>query len=442
MQHVSFLSGVSALMVFAGSTSALAAGGGNIITTYSVVDTDVTALPMPQGPNVDYSWANDINNGGDIVGSMLVSTQMDLGGAAFIHMDGQTYNLVSPSGWLGVFPVIAHGINDSRLVVGQYNDPSSPYQYQVRGFYYFPGIWLTPMQTNPVNDPVNAWRTRAYAVNNSGKAVGQTEIIGSLAPSSAGLCGELPVIWGHYTWYPSGFTCIPDPDGDGLFTGVPPAAHDINDSGAIVGTLGNAMPNSMFLLKGGTLHEVPKPKNAPSTKNGKPLHGVAFGINNAGKVVGKWGNLSGEETNLTDPADMTDGQRAFFWDGESAESQSIVVVRNVVASDAREVNSQDMVAGNLRHSYPTVPGEPRRMLGYIWHKDFGTVLLPALAYTKQVDSPAVPRDCRAMSINNRRSTGLVQVVGSCEGSNGKDRAVRWDIQVAVQTQVLDSPVAP
>jgi hypothetical protein len=431
---------LAALLAALASAPSMGAGGGNIIQTYSVTGKSVTPLPMIYQPIIEYSYAYDINNGGDIVGRMRPGGDdlVWLGESAFIHMDGQTYSLFPPGGWQGGSAVAAaRGINDSRLVVGEYQDTST-IPFRKRGFYYFPGIWHTPLQSKPAGASMGEWSAEAKAVNNSGYIVGRINFLsGEQLPS----CRQAPAAWLSYQSIPFSLICFPDAYvGNDLV--LHPEARDVNDSYQIVGSDGGATEHAMFLWKNGAMHAVPKPQGAPSTNAvGAPLKGVAFGINNTGKVVGTYGYPVAEFA-TENPQHMPAGSFAFVWDGESAESQSIAVPSNTIAADAREINSQGMVAGTIHRGFPFVPGSPDRFVAFIWHKNFGLVQLPALDHTPQIGALKAPRNCAAMSINNRRSSGLVQVAGYCDGANGHARAVRWDIQVAVQTQVLDDPVQP
>ena len=381
---------------------------------YVVTSTNITELPMPAGLNVTASYALDINNGGDISGGMVDAIKGD---SAFIYMDGQTYSLYPPGDWPNS-QVRASGINDSRVIVGAYTDENS----RRRPFYYYPGVWFTPMNSVPL--PItNDWEANAYAVNNSGTAVGRAKVVGSLFPP--GGCGKRAVRWGHYTGNPGGLPCIPNPVGT-----VEPAAYDINDSGDIVGTDGGVTEFSMFLRKGGVMHAVPAPAGvAPVDPFGHELKGVAYGINNQGAVVGAFGFV--DDANYIAP-----GNRAFFWDGSASSSQDIGVMPHGHASGARELNEQRMVAGTSERSWPELPGQPWSYIGFLWHRDFGMVALPALSHSWHLTAngqwKAVPLHCEAFAVNNRRTSGLVQVVGICEKTGGYNRAVRWDIS----TQIL------
>jgi len=110
--------------------------------------------------------------------------------------------------------------------------------------------------------------------------------------------------------------------------------------------------------------------------------------------------------------------QAIIWDGVSANSKFIGVLGGGSASAAYEINNDRFVAG---HS------EKRVLIGslatgirnraFIWHSHFGMYELPLAPGSTH---------CYARSLNNRTSTGAIQVVGHCTVS-GKNKAVRWTV---------------
>lgn len=413
-------------------------GGGTTqppVYTYKYISATVHEIPMQP----DY-WgeALDINNGGDIVGWMAPDGDPN-GRRPFIHMDGQTWNLMAPGMGFstGHFMPDARGINDSRRVVGYYMNNQQAYER--RGFFYEPGIWLSTLINTPLYGPAG-WNHVANAINDSGVIVGQgwTASGDALPQPNGKLCGKRPVIWNSIAHSPTALFCVADPDGTGTIDGYPPAAYDINNAGSVVGVDTGTTQWSMFLYKNGQVLPVPPPAGVPQTSNGNPLKGFAFGINEGGKVVGTFG--TNYSASLLQP-----GARAFIWDGVSPESESLGVLTGGTYSIAREVNDQNMVAGLSERRWNTLGSQPKRELAFVWHKDFGMKQLPALHYeffSAGFYMVSVGRECRANSIGNRGPGGIVRVVGMCVDEQGDLRAVRWDVVVEVESPFLGAPIAP
>ena len=375
------------------------------------------------------SRANDINNGGDVVG-----WARDANGKqhAVIWLNGTIYSLHSGAPAFGT--AAAHGINDDQIVVGEYTEAAAP--YHSRGFYYYPGIWLDPMEHHDASPGLGFdWKTGARAINDAHRIVGWAERIpnANLAPppDTAGLCHSiLPVTWQSAAEYPAAVFCLNDVNDDNIYAyeGLTPRAYDINDSGQIVGTDGLTTQYSMFLRKNGQTLAVP----APAGMGQANVYGRAYGINNKGWVVGAYGYGANEYP-------VSAGQtRAFIWDGTSSTSQSLGVLPGGDVSEAFELNEQKIEVGGSERVYNHDGGTATRTAGFIWHADFGMRQLPGLAFTSYASSSApfgfvlVPNSCYAYSINNRRSGGLVEAVGECT-VNGVKHAVRWDIQINATT---------
>ena len=367
--------------------------------------------------NPSESEATDINDLGDVVGWSWDHTTH---ARPMIHLNGQMYFL-NPSEWPGLSSSTATSINNNRLVVGKYVWNSTP----VRGFYYYPGIWMTDLASNG-HGLGFAWTLAANSVNNQGVIVGEGKIIDPPglpdAPDTTGICYTdwLPMYWSSAGQNPQALFCYPDPDQDNQgFVGVRPAANEINDSGDIVGTDGGRTTYAMFLKRNSQSPVgVPKPAGSPAG-----LFGSANSISNTGLVVGTYGYSTDTTKYPASPL------RAFIWDGSSTSSTSLGVLPGGTWSVGEGVNNQDMVVGTSERD-ERYSGVGRS--GFIYHSDFGMLRLP---------SPTVSglhvriTECRAVAINNRKSNGLVQVAGTCAFNEIGVTAVRWDIQVA-QVQLL------
>jgi probable HAF family extracellular repeat protein len=401
---------------------AAADSGGVIITTYSF---ESAAAPVDLGTlGGSSSVANDINDGGDIVGA---SWHGDGKRHAFVFLDGTMYSIHTGS----IFPFSdaeAFGINNNRIVVGEYKQADSP--YHSRAFYYYPGIWMWEFAHHDPADGLGFdWQTSARAINRWDRIAGRAKRIENYnlpaPPNTPGLCyDELPVTWLHAGDYPVGLFCLSDPDDDNQYNdeGTAPIAYDINDSGSMVGGDGETSQYSMFLWKNQTRHAVPAPAGM-----GLPSHfGRAYGINNKNQVVGTYGLDSNDLT--------TTNTRAFFWNGTSVTSQSLGVLSGGNVSQAYEINEQSIVAGASERTHNTLSSSVKRTHAIIWHPDFGMKQLPPLTWST-ISGVSVANECHAYSLNNRKSSGLVQAVGKCR-INNVFHAVRWDIQVKATTVIL------
>jgi probable HAF family extracellular repeat protein len=397
---------------------AVADGGGVTLTTYTF---ESAAAPVDLGTlGGAFSVANDINDGGDIVGAARHS---DGRRHAFVYLDGTMHSIHTGS----IFPfddAEAFGINNDRIVVGQFKEANSP--YHSRAFYYYPGIWLWEFAHH---DPYGLgfdWQSSARAINRHDRIAGQVTRIENYdlpvpQPLGAACYNELPVTWFNAGDYPDVLFCAADSDNDGVYedSGTVPIAYDINDSGNMVGGDGLKSQYSMFLWKNNTHHAVP----APAGMGVSGRYGRAYGINNKNQVVGTYGLDSDDQT--------TTNTRAFYWNGTSPDSQSLDVLPGGNVSQAYEINEVSIVAGSSERMH----GSTKRTHAIIWHPQFGMKQLPALASTT-INGISVPNECHAYSLNNRKSTGLVQVVGKCKNSNGYFRAVRWNVQIKATTIVF------
>ena len=124
------------------------------------------------------------------------------------------------------------------------------------------------------------------------------------------------------------------------------------------------------------------------------------------------------------PTGQVYNQRAFLWDGLSADSSSLGVLATGLNSQARDVNDAGFIAGYaetvVTFPFPGSTGLVRKS-GFLWSSSWGLFALPKLP-----DSG----ECEAFSLNNRQPIiGLIQIVGSCT-VGGRPHAVRWDVTTA------------
>jgi hypothetical protein len=107
-------------------------------------------------------------------------------------------------------------------------------------------------------------------------------------------------------------------------------------------------------------------------------------------------------------------------EGECAgTAQWLGVLRGGSTSEAREVNDQGFITGTSDASVEGGGSTAVKDRAYLWHADFGMLALPV-----PPGMPAVSTRCGGNSLNNLKTTGLIQVVGSC-GTH----AIRWNVLV-------------
>lgn len=204
-----------------------------------------------------------INNLGQIVGTH------DAGGRinGFL-LSGTSFTVFDVPGSSGTRPT---GINDSGQIVGDYTaldptrDPGNPNPTFLHGFLLSGGSYTTL-------DVAGAFETHALAINNSGQIVGYS--------IAGGLFHGFLLSGGSYT-------TIDVPGA--TFT----RAFGINDSGQIVGDYHDADGRSHgFLLSGGSYITIDPPGSAGT---------VPFGINASGQISGSYGDAGGNHGFLAIP---------------------------------------------------------------------------------------------------------------------------------------------
>jgi probable HAF family extracellular repeat protein len=350
--------------------------------TYYVASVSTTDLGNLGGPEAS---ALDINNRGVIVG---YSKNPAMTRRAFRWQGGVMTDIGTPT---SSARSIASGINDYDEIVGQYGDPD---EFNWQAFYWSPGTGVITLNRSlyPSQPFDSSYVAIARAINNKGVIVGTVEAAGLDHDVPVLPCFRaLPVVWGSAYAKPKILHC---PEGtDGVNSG-----SDINDSNWITGyELPFSGADNGFVWKSGTTtHAV-----APIFGS----HPRAFGINESGVVVGT--------------ADLFGTTReAFRWNG-AGTSQWLGVLSGGSTSEAAEVNDQGFVTGTSDAFVEGGGPSAVKDRAYLWHADFGMFALPVPAGMTPVST-----SCDGSSLNNLKTTGLIQVVGHC-GTH----AIRWNVLV-------------
>ena len=231
------------------------------------------------------SSAAGINSAGQVVGSS--TTAGDLATHAFLFSQGTMTDL----GTLGGAASQASGINDSAQVVGS---------AQLASGVTHATLWNGATPTDL--DPQDSGSSYASAISNSGDIVGGTGsnaaiFLNGMAAQLQGLPSALVGLSGAYAvnnnFQVAGYDQIPgqtdaavtwlggtQPSALSDLTGFPTlVAYGINDSGTIVGQIGNVALAEACLWNTGTSLQI-----APQVLTG-PVS-AAYGINSGGLIVG------------------------------------------------------------------------------------------------------------------------------------------------------------
>lgn len=236
-----------------GSTSGFLYSGG----TYTNI-----AIPAPSGTN-----ARGINDPGDITGQIFGNIAVV--GSGFVYSGGVYTTLPVGGNGTGLHETIGFGINNAGQVVGSYLQGSG---------YLYSGGTFTRLQ-----DPSASGDTTANGLNNTG------QIVGSYINATSG--GNQS----HGFLYSGGtFTTI---DAN---LGSQTRLNGINDSGLIVGTYDGV---HSFVSMGGTFINIDNPLATGGT--------FAYGINNAGQIVGSYVDATGQHGFLATPVDVNIDLRGF-----------------------------------------------------------------------------------------------------------------------------------
>lgn len=348
---------------------------------YEVTEATLTELGLPAG---GVSVAVDINNNGYVVGYTTDASGLKRA-AAFI---GTGALVLYPS--LGTGDNEATGTNDARAVVGNFTHDDHQHGFVSTG-------------GSPValfDDPLlrDRFMSIAAAISNTGFVVGSRR---SLEPAGLGLATLWPT--------PTSFRLL---HGDG----VPSHARDVNNEGDATGW-GTNIETRVFWDRSpsGAIAAVRIPPPADTTAC-HYFSGAAAGLNNEGTVVG-YVNCSGVDGMYT--------RRAMHWNGHSANSTDLGLLPGGIASVAEDINDASFVVGYADRPVSVWGFLSNAEVGFLFHPHFGMYALPRPAW--------VPWDgrCRALALNERKdSTGLIQVVGYCNYTSLRGRAVRWDVTVA------------
>lgn len=373
------------------------------------------------------SAAYGINDLGDVVGW---ATASDGKHQAMIYTGGTMYSLHDAS--VPFYSAKAYAINNQRMVVGDYRLP--PTGNRTKAFYYYPGIWLTPMHSNPMPWLSYSWDASAYSINGLNTIVGlayRRSMPGDPpVPVAPVACYDaLPVMWSNTGVIPDPLYCIADPDLDTYSDGGRGVASwDINNSGNIVGTDAVTSTHGMFFYNSSTStrYSVPPIAGFPTTlSNGIAMSGYALGVNDSNRVVGGYGYE--KNPNSAVPAASI---RAFYWNGVSSKSIDLGFLGGGENSLARKINNGNFVVGYSEREYYGI----HTHAAFIWHAHFGMKQLPALSFTG-VPPELTPRECEAYALSELRA-GIIRVAGYCYNSSGDQRAVRWDVKIGTTDLVL------
>jgi len=296
----------------------------------------------------------------------------------------------------------AHGINNSKHVVGSMTDASG----NMRPFRWYGG-WvdiLADDDPTAIDHPISS---DAVAIADNGFVVGHRNFM--YFPYGQPPVGPVSyaTLWTN-SWTFQGLMV----GQSSLFNSF---VHDVNSAGQTVGreeSVPLQLAHRWNWTSAGVTSDV-----IPGAVSGIS-HGDALGIN-------AWGAVVGWDIAFYGPT-FTVTKHAIFWNGASLTSTDLGVLPAGTMSVAEDVDDGSFVAGYGNRT--VLKGKLQIPVtfesGFIYHPNFGLYELPKL--------PGAPLgNCRALALNERRSyDGVVQVVGYCESSPGVARAVRWDVTVA------------
>ena len=363
------------VLVAAGALSAATANAAYVVT--GVTATEIGTL------GGSTSEAYDINNRGNIVGSSDNAVGVRRG---FLYKLGAFTDVTAG---MGTGESLASGINNRDSVVGFWTNATGRHAYR------WDGGLLTPLVEAP---PVWAEvESRAVAIGDNGHIVGQmtypdVEIIGftvaTMWPDPATYFSLEPM------WEIGFFSTIAtDVDLTGRATGWDIWFHDSWLWKPF------APPNRMM----------PPPPT---------LLGYETQATDALGVHYKTGVVGGTEFLATAGGSFI--HRAVYWNGSSAAAVNLGVLPGGRRSEADDINAQTFIAGWSQQAVRLPAGGVAIWdTAFLFHKEIGMYALPR------------PRtgNCRARALNDRKASGLIQVVGWCDSGAGR-KAVRWDVTVA------------
>lgn len=333
--------------------------------------------------------ALDINASGQIVG-----WSDTIGGPrnAFRYQNGTISSLIPA---LASWNTGATGINDAGVVVGWHYDPthSDDPSFAFRWTNGLTFSLLAGMAQNGV-----AYSTSAVDVTNSGRIAGRRAV----GWSTDAILWQANYQFVHVESFAT-------PTANFEFMNV----SDLNNAGDVVGWAGDADNGFVFRWSGNLLSRITVPNPVPPPGLKSSWSGV-HGINDKGHVVGS-GTIYGDGT--------SDG-RAVYWDGVALHANFIGVLSGGKKSHAEDINEGDFVIGwsQVTDQLPPPAFNPTYVRAMLYHKDFGMKALPIPSGWPQYT------ECRALALNERKSTGLLEVVGYCT-ANGLKRAVLWTVNI-------------
>jgi probable HAF family extracellular repeat protein len=371
-----------AFLTIVAATPGYAAKIGRYVVTSATV-TDLGTLGGPQ------SRAYDINHHGNIVGWAQAASGAT---RAFYYSAGSLYDVgyYSSCTWSE-----ARGINYQNQVVGtcQLSDGR---KHAYRWAHGVLGL-LNDLSPAGVAD-----ESTAVATSDSGYIVGQR---GVTFPFSAGSQATLWVTNDVYVpLHPNPFDW-------------PSRVADVNVYGVSVGYEKDSERARRWRLQWPNVIADMIP--GPTGSTGDLIE--PLGLNTHGHVVGSYDCYS--------PVTTPDC-RAWFWDGVSPTSTVLGLLSTGSYAIAEDINDGGFIAG---YGDRFVPGMPPFIppttadAAFLYHRDFGFFTLPAVPRI----IPWLTAQCRAYALNERLTTGRVQVVGYCDNGGGP-RAVRWDVNVVFQ----------
>jgi len=329
------------------------------------------------------SEAYDINNLGNIVGASDNAFGVRRG---FLYKAG-AFNDVTAT--MGPGESLAQGINNRDVVVGYWTNSTGMHAYRWDG-----GV-ITPLVEAP---PVWAEvESHAVAISDNGRIVGQmtypdVELIGF----------SVATMWPDPTTYFSlepmweiryASTIATDVDITGRATGWDTWFHD--------SWLWKpyAPPNRLM----------PPPP---------PIAGYDTEASDALGVHYKSGVVGATVFMLMPSGSFI--HRAVYWNGSSSASVNLGVLPGGRKSEADDINALTFIAGWSQQAVLLPAGGVALWdTAFLFHKDIGMYALPRERTSH----------CRARALNDRKASGLIQVVGWCDKGGGR-RAVRWDVTVA------------
>jgi hypothetical protein len=121
-------------------------------------------------------------------------------------------------------------------------------------------------------------------------------------------------------------------------------------------------------------------------------------------------------------------RHAWYWDGASAFSKHLGLLGGGTYSEADDINNERFIAG---YGERIAPPAPAYESAFLYHFDFHFYELPPLS--------SIHNSCRALALNERTSSGVIQVVGLCRDAGDRFRAVRWDVRVMLVPVVGPTP---